>query len=218
MIAWEGRFDWQGYAQAGRPDFLNYLYAGDVSWDELWEFYRREPAPEEAIRSLTRLFHIFLSNQYDLAGCWMDPDGSVYARLRCWSEFALDMEAHVPPAKLRRDLAALVGMGLITPLYFQAVYTVFTETSVDRMAVAWRDGGRRPWIGECPDLPEAGARWLPVYHPGPARFPELLDDPGWNACLNAHLADGYRDWNGLFVAHLPDQNEDEAWTTVGGEA
>jgi hypothetical protein len=218
MISWEGCFNWQGHAQTGRPDFLNYLNAGDVSWDELWDFYRREPAPEEAIRALTRLFHIFQSSQYDLTGCWLDPDGEVYTRLRHWSEFAQDSEERVPTAELRRDLASLVGMGLITPLYYQAVYTVFTETTVDRMAAAWSDGQRRPHVSECLDLPEAADRWLPVYHPGPARYPHLLQDAAWNACLRAHLADGYRDWNGLFATHMPDLDQDEAWTTVGGEA
>jgi hypothetical protein len=218
MISREGRFDWQGHALTGRPDFLNYLNSGDASWEELWNLYLREPAPEEAVRTLTRLFHLFMSSQYDADGCWLDPEGEVYARLRSWAEFALDLGQRVSLAELRHDLAGLIGIGLITPLYYQAAYLVFTETSVDRLAAAWSETGRRPPITDCPELPELRERFLPLYYPGPARFPHLLEDAGWNACLRAHLADGYHDWNRLFADHLPDLDEDEAWTTVGGEA
>lgn len=218
MISREGRFDWQGHALTGRPDFLNYLNSGDASWEELWNLYRREPAPEEAIRALSRLFHLLMSSQYDAAGCWLDPEGEVDAQLRNWAEFALDMGEGVPLAELRQDLAGLIGMGLITPLYYQAVYLVFTETSVDRMAADWGTGERRSPVAECPELPELRQRFLPLYHPGPTRFPHLLDDAGWDSCLRAHLADGYHDWNRLFADHMPDLDEDEAWTMVGGEA
>ena len=48
MTSWEGGFGWQEYALSGRPDFLNYLHSGDVTWEKLWEFYRRQPAAPRA--------------------------------------------------------------------------------------------------------------------------------------------------------------------------
>ena len=54
MVSWEGGFSWQGYALSGRPDFLNYLNAGDVTWEKLWDFYRQATALPAAMRSLMR--------------------------------------------------------------------------------------------------------------------------------------------------------------------
>jgi hypothetical protein len=218
MISWEGRFSWQGYALAGRPDFLNYLNAGDVTWDELWAFYRSEPAPAEAIRALSRLFHLFHSSQYDAAGCWLDPEGEIHAHLRAWAEFILDLTEQLPVFEFQADLAGLVGTGLVTPLYYQAAYLVFMETSVDRLAQGYRTHPVTHPARDCEELPDPAARILPVYHPGPARFPHLLDDARWNASLRSHVAAGYRLWNSAYASHLPDPVEEEAWTTVGGEA
>lgn len=217
MVSWEGRFSWQEYAQTGRPDFLNYLHSGDVQWEELWEFYRKQPASPEAVRSLVRLFHLFLSHEYDRAGCWLDPEGEVYARLRPWAEFALDSAERVPLCDFQADLARLVGAGMVTPLYYQAVYTVFAETSVDRQARQW-DRERAPvGAAEC-RTPSIQQRRLPAYHPGPARFPHLQHDTAWNETLSRHLASQYDAWNQAYVENLPDPDSEEEWTVVGGES
>lgn len=217
MVSWEGRFNWQGYALSGRPDFLNYLNAGDVTWDELWEFYRQSPVPSEAVRALTRLFHLFVSSEYDAAGCWLDPDGEVAARLRSWASFALEAADRLPLELLQADLAGLVGSGLITLLYYEAVYLVYVETSVERHASAWT-AARLP--GEPVvrlGLPGADERRLPVYHPGAERFSHLAGDPNWDAALRSLIATQYQSWNAVFVAQLPDEEHDEAWITAGGE-
>jgi hypothetical protein len=217
MVSWEGQFSWQEHALTGRPDFLNYLHAGDVSWDELWELYRRQASPPEAVRSLMRLFHMFLSSEYDAGGCWLDPEGEVYARLRAWTEFALDNSSGLTVDVVQADLAGLLGSGLITPLYYQAAYLVWTESCVDRCATAWSKGQPQGSRSECPDLPDPDARYLPVYHPGPARFPHLLGDPSWNAALRSLIFTQYHSWNSAFAETVPDWEEEEAWTTVGGE-
>jgi hypothetical protein len=218
MISWEGRFSWQGYALTGRPDFLNYLNAGDVTWEELWSFYRTEAAPPGAIRALSRLFHLFLSRQYDTAGCWLDPEGEIHSRLRAWAEFTLEMQARVPLFDFQADLAGLVGAGMVTPLYYQAAYLVFMETSVDQLAEIYSCQAAHGSTGDDDELPDPTRRLLPVYHPGPARFPHLLSDARWDARLRSHVASGYRSWNSAYTAHLPDRDEEEAWMMVGGEA
>ncbi len=218
MVSWEGRFSWQEYALTGRPDFLNYLDTGDVSWEALWDFYRQKPAvPGEAVRSLVRLFHLFLSSEYDRAGCWLDPEGEIYARLRAWAEFTQEHVGDLPVEEVRADLAGLLGSGLITPLYYQAVYLVWTETCVDRCAAAWPAGQPASLLPERADLPAPDDRHLPVYHPGPDRFPHLLRDPAWDATLHTLIASQYQSWNGAFATTVPDGEEEEVWTTVGGE-
>lgn len=217
MISWEGSFNWQAYALTGRPDFLNYLNSGDVTWDELWEFYRQQSPVQEAVRSLTRLFHLFLSSQYDEAGCWLDPDGEICARLRAWARFALDTADRVPIGEVQADLAGLVSAGLVTPLYYQAAYLVFMETSVDRHASEWREGRGEPAVAVPPELPDPDRRRLPVYHPGPARFAHLVGDPAWDSALDSLIASQYHTWNSAFAANLPDAEHEEDWTTVGGE-
>jgi hypothetical protein len=217
MISWEGRFSWQGHALSGRPDFLNYLNAGDVTWEELWQFYRHTPPPHEAVRSLTRLFHLFLSSQYDAAGCWLDPEGEVAARLRAWAEFALDAAERLSLEAAQTDLAGLVGSGLITPLYYQAAYLVFMETSVDRRASEWTAGRATELRADFPELPAPDERCLPVYHPGADRFSHLRGDARWEAALSSLVCEQYSSWNSAFAAHLPDPDHEEAWTTAGGE-
>jgi hypothetical protein len=217
MTSWEGGFGWQDYALTGRPDFLNYLHSGDVSWEELWEFYRQHPASPEAIRALMRLFHMFLSSAYDAAGCWLDPEGEISSRLRGWAEFMLDSADRLPLGEVQTDLANLFSTGLATPLYYLAVYQVWMETTVDRLAAGWPTSRSDEPNFDCPDLPKPGDRHLPVYHPGPERFPHLLGDATWESALRSQIAREYRSWNLAYAAHLPDFEEEEAWMTVGGE-
>jgi hypothetical protein len=217
MTSWEGRFSWQSYALSGRPDFLNYLNAGDVTWEELWQFYRQTPASPEAVRSLMRLFHLFLSSQYDAVGCWLDPEGEVAARLRAWAEFVLDAAERLSIEQTQADLAALVGSGLVTPLYYQAAYLAFMETSVDRHASEWSQGRAAGPLADGPELPAPAERCLPVYHPGADRFSHLRNDPSWDAALHSLVSEQYSSWNRAFAAHLPDPDHEEVWTTAGGE-
>jgi hypothetical protein len=217
MDSWEGQFSWQAHALSGRPDFLNYLNAGDVTWEDLWAFYRQQRASAAAVRALMRLFHLFLSSEYDAAGCWLDPDSEIRARLEHWAEFALDSSDRVPLSDIRADLAGLVGSGLVTSLYYEAAYLVFMEVSVDRAASSWSEAASDRLMVAA-EFPERHERILPVYHPGSGRFPHLAGDVRWHTALRSHVAAQYRAWNGAYAAHLPDPDEEEVWTTVGGEA
>jgi hypothetical protein len=217
MISWDGGFSWQGYALAGRPDFLNYLNRGDVTWEELWEFYGRQTAPSEAIRALMRLFHLFLSDRYDAAGCWLDPEGEVLARLKGWAAFVLDDADRLPLEEVRADLAGLVGAGMVTPLYYQAAYLVFMEASVDRHVSSLTSGAVSELSAEVSGLPGPEERRLPVYHPGADRFAHLQGDIDWEAALRSLVAHQYSSWNSAYAANLPDPDHEEVWTTAGGE-
>ena len=64
MDAWEGAFSWQGYALEGRPDLLNYLYRGDVTWEQVWQLYRERPAKADAVLRISGLF-LFGSEESD---------------------------------------------------------------------------------------------------------------------------------------------------------
>jgi hypothetical protein len=217
MDSWDGGFSWQGYALTGRPDFLNYLNTGDVTWEDLWEFYRQQAAPPESVRALMRLFHLFLSDQYDADGCWLDPEGEVLARLKGWAAFVLDSADRLPLEDVRADLAGLVASGMVTPLYYQAAYLVFMETSVDRHVSFLASGAATAELAEEPRLPGPDERRLPVYHPGADRLADLQGDTDWDAALRSLLAQQYRSWNSAYAASLPDPEHEEVWTTAGGE-
>ena len=72
---------WKTYALAGRPDFLNYLHAGDVTWPEVWSFYRTYPADTDAVVRICGLFHMFESLAFDREGNLYISDGYVNARV-----------------------------------------------------------------------------------------------------------------------------------------
>src|SRR5579872_278863 len=122
---------WKGYALTGRPDFLNYLKRGDVTWSELWAFYRENPADASAMIHLMGLFHIFLSQQYDREGSVLDREGEVYPQLREWARFAVSCQEFVPEENLRDSLAHLLGQSLISALYYEAVFSVFVEACLE---------------------------------------------------------------------------------------
>ena len=87
---------WQTYALAGRRDFLNYLHKGNVTWPEVWSFYRTYPADTDAVVRICGLFHMFESLAFDREGCVLDCDEGAYRSLREWSEFSVEAEAHLP--------------------------------------------------------------------------------------------------------------------------
>lgn len=128
---------WQGYALTGRPDFLNYHHRGDVTWSELWGFYAKRGAEPEAVLRLTGLFHIFQSQAYDGEGCVLERDGEVYHELEAWVGLAMDREDLVPEERLRENLATLLAQGLISPLYYEAVFSVYVEACLTRSVDRW---------------------------------------------------------------------------------
>ena len=224
-VTWEGDFGWQSYVLAGRPDLLNYVHGGDVTWPKIWSFCRRKPAPPESIQRVGGLFHMFLSAAYDRSGCWLDPDGEVYRDLRCWAEFAVEAPEALPEERVLAGLSQLLDGGLISRLYYAAAFATYVEAALDGYAARWpRDrthlltlavsnGGGGSDRASAPE-----SRLLPAYAPDPGRFAALEGDTEWEGCLERLLHRHYASWNQVYVACAPDPELAEALQDAGGEA
>ena len=75
MVSWDGDFNWQSYALQGRPDVLNYLHRGDVSWEGLWSFYRTRAASPEAVMAVMNLIQRAGYTKIGLVGLEAAPAG-----------------------------------------------------------------------------------------------------------------------------------------------
>jgi hypothetical protein len=217
--SWEGRFSWQGYALAGRPDFLNYLHAGDVTWEEVWRLCRDRPAPPDSTLRVMSLFHMFLSAAYDGAGCWLDPEGDVCRELQTWARFAVAMDGTLTETQVLNILAHLLERGLATRLYYAAAFATYVEAALDRAVQQWRHDPthlRAAGSDETERAPSE-ARLLPAYAPDPARFAALQNDPEWEGCMNRLLDHHYYSWNRVYVATAPDEELTDLLQEVGGE-
>jgi hypothetical protein len=218
---WEGAYNWQGYVLSGRPDLMNYVRAGDVTWERIWRFCRDAPAPGDAVLRVTRLFHIFLSWAYDRAGCWLDPEGEVCRELRAWARHAVAWEEG-PQEELQLSvLAGLLEKNLVTRLYYEAAFAIYAEAALEAYAERWRRDREtiRDLAGAngaaLPRLATAGA--LPPYEPEAQRFAELSHDAEWEACVPRLLARHYHSWNRVYLATAPDAELSEMLQDTGGE-
>lgn len=217
--SWEGQFSWQGYALAGRPDFLNYLHAGDATWEAVWRFCHDWPVPPDSILRVMSLFHIFLSAAYDSAGCWLDPEGEVCRELRTWARLAIEMEETLPEAEVLNVLGHLLDTGLATRLYYEAAFATYVEARLDQAVDQWRHDPahvRAAGLDKAQPVPSQ-ARLLPVYAPDPTRFAALRNDPEWERCMNDLVDRHYDSWNRVYVATAPDDDLTEVLQEVGGE-
>jgi hypothetical protein len=216
MVAWEGDFGWQGYALQGRPDVLNYLHRGDVSWEGLWSFYRAREASAEAMMAVMNLFHAFMSAEYDSQGCWLDPDGEPYRHLRAWASFALEQEEILSESVIQAGLAHLADISLISAHYYHAAFQVYMESVLDQHAARWRREPTRKAAASRVDFPTPDARRLPIYFPEASRFAELRSDPQWEDSVRALLANHYQSWNTAYAAALVDEEVEETLRETGG--
>ena len=123
---------WQERALAGSPNFLNDLRERTATWSDLWAFYREHPAGTAAMLALMGYFHIYHSGRYDLEGSVLDPGGKVYPQLRDWAAFVVASDDLIPEEALRDSLSALLGLSLITPLYYEVAFSVYLEASLAR--------------------------------------------------------------------------------------
>jgi hypothetical protein len=197
---------WQGYAVTGRPDFLNYLRRGDVTWNQLWGFYRQSSADPASVLRLTGLFHAFISQDFDRVGCVLDRDSEVYQGLRDWAAFAAESTEFVPEEKLCEALTGLLEQSLISPLYYEAVFNVFLEVTVERSL--------RPGPPEFEAEPEpAAVRRLRILLPDLA--PDLSRQLDREEGLRSAVDRRYAAWNRRYVLAMGD--EDEGWCDDGGE-
>jgi hypothetical protein len=212
MDAAAGTSGWQTYAVTGRPDFLNYLRRGDVTWRQLWDYYREAPADPGAMLRLTGLFHAFLSYDYDREGCILDQDGTVYPALREWARFAHDVADFLPEEKVCEGMAALVGESLISAHYFEAAFNVYLETSLERQPV-WM--GDLEWLRQQEGFPHAGEQRLRICLPTLPSGPYDGAGVRWEETLLAAIRRHYCLWSAAFDGALGEEEED--WLDEGGE-
>jgi hypothetical protein len=192
---------WRGYAVSGRPDFLNYLHRGDVTWRELWDYYRENPADPASVLRLTGLFHAFLCQDFETAGSLLDPDSDVCQGLRTWAAFAAGHTEFVPEEKLRESLTGLLAQSLISPLYYEAVFNVFLEASLGE------DPGEG--LAEEDGTTAAAARRLRIL------LPDLYGEHPGAGALRAAADRRHAAWNRCFVEALGEE-EESGWDD-GGE-
>lgn len=121
---------WKEYALTGRPDFLNYLHGGDVSWDDLWRFYQETPADAGAVVKLIRLFHLFQCHDFEQSGSILDRDEAAYQALRGWATFAVACQEVLPESLLCESLADLLANSMVSPLYYEAIFSIYLEASL----------------------------------------------------------------------------------------
>jgi len=216
MDAWEGSFSWQGYALEGRPDLLNYLYRGDVTWEQVWDLYQQRAARPEAVLRVTGLFHAAMSSCYDAEGCHLDAEGETGRQLRAWAAFAADHPGLLTEERILDGLSGLGDRGLITDHYYTAAHAVYAEAILDRFAESWdskESNGRA--AGEPADFPAGEERQLAIYYPSLARYPALQEDPAWEPSMRAFLAGHYRSWNRVYAATY--SGSDDVELDLGGE-
>jgi hypothetical protein len=197
---------WQAYALTGRPDFLNYLRQGVVTWPELWEFFNTADAETEAMLRLSGLFHLFLCPEFEGEGSVLDEEGLVYPQLHTWALFAVQARETLPEERLRDSLSDLLAQGLLSPLYYEAAFSLYVEASAER------DGRVLPPLDESWPLPRLTGG-LHVRLPGyPSPYP-VQPDP--NDCVLQMAGPRYEAWNHAYVIALGDEDDD--WLDEGGE-
>lgn len=206
---------WRTYALTGRPDFLNYLRRGDVTWRELWDYYREQPTDADTCVRLCNLFHIFLSHDYDREGAVLDREGSVYANLYEWAEFAVECQEFLPEEKVRDGLAGVLAEGLIAPLYYEAVFSVYLEASLERHARVW-SAGAAPLNGDLEvPRPRTLQRRLTFRLPDLPGPSGVSRTPAWDETLSVLAGRHYEGWNYAYTVALG--ADEDGYMDEGGE-
>jgi hypothetical protein len=202
---------WETYALVGRPDFLNYLRRGDVTWEDLWAFYSESAVEPSAVVRLSGLFHLFLSQEFEREGSVLEPESDVYRRLKLWATFAVDRPDRAPESGLRDSLADLLGQSLISPLYYEAVFSVYLEATLELQAKLWPDV---PSDSAALPHPEIEDRKLALRLSGLPRCPEVHTSARWDETLSILVDRHYATWNYAYALALGDEDED--WIDEGG--
>jgi hypothetical protein len=205
---------WQGYALTGRPDFLNYLHRGDVSWSDLWRFYGRHEAEADAVLRLSGLFHIFMSQEYEHRGSVLDRDTDLFAGLVEWAGFAVEQEERIEEERLRDSLATLLGQSLICPLYYEAVFSMYVEASLRRHVNDWASDLGRLRALAAEHKPGWPSRRMALHLTELPPCPTSEARDWWEKGLSVVVDRHFAAWDDAYTLALGD--EDEGWRDEGG--
>lgn len=132
MVSGSPMDGWKSCALKGQAEFLDFVRQGEVTWSELWAFYRTASADPEAMLRLSELFHLSLCPQFEAEGSVLDADEGTYVPLKEWARFAVYEQFALPEARLRESLSQLLAQGQLSPLYFEAVFSLYVEAEAER--------------------------------------------------------------------------------------
>lgn len=200
---------WNGYALNSRPDFLNNERQADVTWSELWKFYRATPTEPDAMLRHCELFHLFLSPQFEAEGSVLDAEDGVYLPLLEWARFAVYTQFVLSEARLRESLSELLAQGLLSPLYYEAIFSTYLEAETERQE--WETSALLSGVPppRCIDRVGNGLR---------IRLPNFPSTYATNSRHNERLlqvAGGhYGAWNQSYLDAVGEEDED--WLDEGG--
>ena len=195
---------WHEAAGSGSPDFLIHLHQGEVTWSQLWAFYRERSPDPTAVLALAAFFHAALSRAYDDEGGVLDRDGRMYPQLREWACFAATHPELLPEDRLRLSLAGLLGLGLVSALYYELVFAVYLEACLERQwDLGLRDGagGSQDWTTAIP-LPRGR---LPIRWTEWQGYADGQGDGRWVQSLSARVEQHYAGWNDAYSLALGDE-------------
>lgn len=199
---------WKGAALTGQPDFLNYVRQGDVTWSELWDFYRTASVDPEAILELCALFHITLCPQFEAEGSLLYADEGVYLPLKEWARFAVYTQFVLTEERLRESLSELLAQGRLSPLYYEAVFSTYLEADAERQE--WETSALAAGVRAC-RLSGSARDGLRIRLPD---FPSTYAAASHRNERLLQVAGGhYADWNQSYLNALGDEDDD--WLDEG---
>jgi hypothetical protein len=199
--------NWTERALSGSPDFLQDIRTGAVTWNQLWEFYGRRPAQTAAMLALMGFFHAVQSRRYEREGSVLDRDGRVYPELREWARFVVANEGVVPEQKLRDSLAGLLGLSLISSLYYELVFNLYLEAMLERHGARWTSEVSRLEPAQAAAVTRSPGR-LAVQLPDGVGSSAGASLAGPAAVFSLAVARHYDSWNEAFQLALGDPNDE----------
>ena len=208
MISGSPMDDWKICALNGRSDFLNFVHQGEVTWSELWAFYRTAAADPEAMLRLYELFHLHLCPQFEAEGSVLDADEGAYVPLKEWARFAVYEQFALSEARLRESLSQLLAQGQLSPLYFEAAFSLYVEAEAERQE--WETSALQRGVAQHRPLASMGSG-LRIRLPN---VPSTYASVSHRDELVLQAADShYSEWNQSYLTAVGEEDDD--WQDEG---
>jgi hypothetical protein len=203
MDTWQGDFGWEAHARAGRPDLLNYLRLQELTWPLLWSYFnQRGLPPQDALKRCLRLFHQYVSWQFELAGSTAEHEIELELELIDWAVFCLNHGDEVPESWLQAELVSLAESGSVSTRYFEHAYRCFLIAVIRQRSREWAEGGCDP--ASAPMLEDvtscSGYGLLQVYVPEDAPDLPFAQDARWQGFKRAIAQEKHDLWCASYAA------------------